>query len=173
MKDALARKTQAFASLSMRVRSRSATPFSYDLSADVISCLMRCFLQISLNFSPFSSLVVGPNDLRDPVQTDVSQPLLKLIRRLSLTAQKVFPRHPSLIIPKIMAYWLSPFDLTAFLPLRSTKTLPSFLSERDSVTLLTCALIPFATEHPTHGSSLLPFFRLTPCSSADLSNRWW
>ena len=46
LKDTLAWKSKAFARSSTGVRPRSATLFSCGLSADVNSCLMRCFLQI-------------------------------------------------------------------------------------------------------------------------------
>ena len=48
-------------------------------------------------------------------ETDVSQPLLKLIRRLSNTAQKVFPRHPSLITPKDHGILVTPFRFNGLL----------------------------------------------------------
>ena len=169
LKDILAWKAQAFATVAI---NESKTTFCHTVQLRPIrqrnTLLDAVFPADLINFPHFSSLASSDRMIQDAVQTDVSQ----LIPGLSVTAQKVLPRYPSLIIPNDHGI-LAPFDLTAFLPLRSTKTLPSFLSERHLVTLLTGALMAFTIEHPTHDSSLLPFFSFTPCCSADLSNTRW
>ena len=76
--------------------------------------------------------------------------------------------HDILVAPsqKTIEYFLPPLDATGFSPLSSTKILPIFLSDRHSVVLFKRALSPFATEHPTHGSSLVFGSSFTPCYSA-------
>ena len=71
----------------------------------------------------------------------------------------------------IIPHCFPPIDSTGFLPERSTKALPCFLSDRHSVVVFTGALNPFAVEHPTHGSSFTPASSLTPCCLADSLNR--
>ena len=152
----------------------SATPFSCDLSTDVNSCLMRCFLQISLSFPAFSSLTSSDRTISEMPCKRVSVSHCSSLSVASALLRRTYylrARHPSLIIPEDHGILVTPFDLTAFLPLMSTKTLPSFFYERHSAALLTGVLMLFAVEHPTHGSSLLPFFSFAPSCSADLKQQ--
>ena len=148
----------------IRVRPRSATPLYCGVSADVNSRLMRCFLQMSLSAPPFNSLASSERMISGIPTSRTSAKNCSSPSGASDLRRRYYS-HIILVLSSrnMMAYCLPPLDVTGFLPLKSTKLLPSFLSDLFRVVVGTEAMMPFAEEHPKHGRSLTPGFNMTPC----------
>ena len=146
----------------MGVSPYSATPLSCGVLADVNSRLMPSSLRISenrpyINSGASSERIIagGPTSL-----VSAKYVLFQGFWGIRLVLHEVFPRHPGRIITHDKSVLLSTYGMHWLFARGVDKNLPCLLSDRDWVVFFTGALNPFAAEHPTHGSSLTPGFKL-------------